>query len=305
MCDDQRHAWQTTMGLERKRLCITATHTHATAPMLRGVAPNLFGNPIPDEQWQRIDRYTSELTDKLELVALNAWEDRQPARLSWGIGSVNLAVNRRTKGGPVDHDLPILIVKSLEGKLRAIYLGYACHNVTLSNNKISGDWTGHAQDLIQREYLGAIAMMSIGCGADQNPSSGVTGDKIEIARDQGALIASEVKRLVSGFLAPVTGEISARWESIDLESRQQAPTRRNGKIGLKNGRRRISRPDASWNDSIAVKNFNRKVDYPIVLDVRRLSRNGLLARRSRCRLCDSLEKGIGRSASLDHGVCQR
>ena len=32
-------------GLKRERLSVTATHTH-TAPMLKGVAPTLFGVPI-------------------------------------------------------------------------------------------------------------------------------------------------------------------------------------------------------------------------------------------------------------------
>src|SRR5438309_11777727 len=34
--------------MKRERLAVTATHTH-TAPMLDGVAPTLFGLPIPQE----------------------------------------------------------------------------------------------------------------------------------------------------------------------------------------------------------------------------------------------------------------
>ncbi len=203
-------------GLERSRLAINSSHTH-TAPMLRGVAPTLFSGPIPDEHWQRIDRYTSELTDKLTSVALAALNDRAPARLSWGIGSVKFAINRRTKGGPVDHDLPLLVVKQIDGAIRAIYLNYACHCVTLSNNKISGDWAGYAQDLIQRDFPKAIALVSIGCGADQNPSSGVTGDKSDVALQQGAEIAAEVKRMLGGFLAPVQGAITSSLKPITLD----------------------------------------------------------------------------------------
>jgi hypothetical protein len=105
--------------LPRARLAVTATHTH-TAPMLTGVAPTLFGMPIPMEHQQHIDRYTGELTDKLEKVALTALAERRPARVSWGIGKAGFAINRRTKGGPVDHDLPILAVRDLKGKVRAM-----------------------------------------------------------------------------------------------------------------------------------------------------------------------------------------
>lgn len=203
-------------GLPRAQFAVCASHTH-TAPMLRGVAPTLFSEPIPKEHQQHIDQYTDELTNHLEAVALAAIKDRQASHLNWGIGTVKFAINRRTKGGPVDLDLPTLVVKRLDGGIRSIFVNYACHCVTLSNNKISGDWAGYAQDLIQREFPSSIAMVSIGCGADQNPSSGVTGDKADIALQQGAEIAAEVKRLISGFLAPVTGDIGAQWKSIALE----------------------------------------------------------------------------------------
>ena len=62
-------------------------------------------------------------------------------------------------------------------------MNYACHCVTLSNNQISGDWAGFAMEAIERQYPGVIALTSVGCGADPNPSSGVTGDKARSCRD--------------------------------------------------------------------------------------------------------------------------
>src|SRR5207302_1083419 len=121
-------------GMKRERLAVTSTHTH-TAPMLSGVLATLFSQPIPDEHQKHIDRYSAELTDRLEQVALAALAARQPARLSWGIGQVTFAKNRRPIGGPVDHDLPVLVVRGLQGAVRAVYVNYACHCVTLSNNK--------------------------------------------------------------------------------------------------------------------------------------------------------------------------
>jgi len=76
--------------MKRERLAVTATHTH-TAPMLDGVAPTLFGLPIPQEHQAHVDRYTAELSDNLEKVALAALADRKPARLSYGVGKVNFA----------------------------------------------------------------------------------------------------------------------------------------------------------------------------------------------------------------------
>src|SRR5262245_50707801 len=46
--------------LPRERLAVGASHTHS-APMLAGLAPNIFGKPIPPEHQVHIDRYTQEL----------------------------------------------------------------------------------------------------------------------------------------------------------------------------------------------------------------------------------------------------
>ncbi|HEV2949898.1 MAG TPA: neutral/alkaline non-lysosomal ceramidase N-terminal domain-containing protein [Gemmataceae bacterium] len=210
-------------GLLRDHLSVTATHTH-TAPMLKGMLATLFGVPIPKDHQERIDRYTAEFADKLERLALAALADRKPNQLLWGIGTVGFAANRRTKNGPVDHDLPVLVVRDPKGMVRAIYVSYACHCVTLSNNKISGDWAGFAQQAIQDDNPGAVALISIGCGADANPEPRGKGDDIDLAQRQGAAIAREVKRLVAGYMVPIHGCITTAWQTIQL-SLVDPPTR--------------------------------------------------------------------------------
>ena len=158
-------------GLHPDRFTITATHTH-NGPMLAGMSETLYCHPLPKEHRQNIERYTAELIEKLEQVAIRAFNDQQPSQLFRATGQVRFARNRRTKNGPVDHSLPILVAKGADGEVRAVYLSYACHCTTLSHNRISGDWAGYAQEAIQRRYPGAIAMVSAGCGADANPSGG-------------------------------------------------------------------------------------------------------------------------------------
>jgi hypothetical protein len=203
------------LGVRRERLAVSATHTH-TAPMLRGVLPTLFGQPIPPDHQARIDRYTAEFTDALEQVAREALADRRPARLSWSVGTVGFAKNRRTPTGPVDRALPVLAVRSPDGRLRAVLATYASHAVTLSHNFIGGDWPGFAAEAIERQHPGVVALISIGCGADQNPTSNVTGDKVDVARGQGGELAAEVARVLAGVPRPVTGPLTARLERIDL-----------------------------------------------------------------------------------------
>jgi len=72
---------QTRLRNERFTLC--STHTH-TAPMLKDACSFICGADISPDHQARIDRYTGELTDKLEQVALAALKDRKPATLSRG-----------------------------------------------------------------------------------------------------------------------------------------------------------------------------------------------------------------------------
>jgi putative membrane-bound dehydrogenase-like protein len=201
--------------VDPSRFTITCTHTH-TAPMLKDVCPTLFGVPIPSEHLAHINRYTAELEDKIQQVALAAVKDLKAAQLEFGIGKVGFATNRRTKGGPVDPDLPVLIVRALDGSLRAIYTSYACHCVTLADNKISGDWAGYAQEAMERDHPGALALLSVGCGADSNPASGVTGDNVKAATEQGAQIAAQVNHLLRIGLLPLTEAVTTRLERIVL-----------------------------------------------------------------------------------------
>ena len=58
---------------------------------------------------QDVDRYTKEFTEYVIQAALAALKDRKPGKLAWGQASARFGANRRTKGGPVDHDAPVLV----------------------------------------------------------------------------------------------------------------------------------------------------------------------------------------------------
>lgn len=203
-------------GIAREQLTITATHSH-TAPMLDGVLQTLFGLPVPPDQQQVIARYTQSLTERLVEVCRAALADRQPAELWWGVGQLDFAINRRNpQAGPVDHHLPVLAIKTPAGELRGVLTTYACHAVTLSHNFVGGDWPGKAAEGIERRHPGTVAMISIGCGADQNPASGVTGDQIEVAVKQGLQLADEVDRVLQNALRPVSGEVTGQLQRFSL-----------------------------------------------------------------------------------------
>ncbi|MBB5035105.1 neutral/alkaline non-lysosomal ceramidase N-terminal domain-containing protein [Prosthecobacter vanneervenii] len=212
--------------VESERFAICSSHTHC-APMLIGVLPNLFGMDIPAEHLPAIERYTRELTDYLEKVVRAALADRKPATLSWGVGKVGFAANRRLFPlKPVDHDLPVLRVTGVDGKVRAIFTSYACHCTTIGIDEIHGDWAGVAQEALQREFPGAIALTALGCGADQNPNPRRT---MELVKQYGEALSAEAKRLATGELRPIKGALTCKAKQIDL-AYDKLPTREEWQV---------------------------------------------------------------------------
>jgi putative membrane-bound dehydrogenase-like protein len=213
--DDVARRLHAKKKLANERFAVSATHSHTT-PMLAGVLPTMFGRPVPADEQKRIERYTREYTDGIERAALAALDDLKPGHLTFGVGKVGFSINRRTRGGPVDHDLPVMSIVAPDGKVRGIYVSYACHCVVLSDFKVSGDWAGYAAEELEKQYPNSVALVAIGCGADSNPQSGVTGDKAEFAQHYGHEVATEVERLLRSPLTPINGDIICRLDTIKL-----------------------------------------------------------------------------------------
>ena len=207
-------------GIRPERFMLCNTHTHA-GPDLKGM-PSLSG-----AEREHLAAYAKETTDRLEQVVLKALASRKPGRLDWTRGSVGFAANRRVlkdgkwtgfgadKAGAVDHSLPLLRVTDAEGKLLAVVVNYACHNTTLRGDfkKIHGDWAGCAQEFIEADHPGAVAMITLGCGADADPCPHGT---VELCRQHGRAMADEVKRLLAGPLKPVEPKLTARAMPLEI-----------------------------------------------------------------------------------------
>jgi putative membrane-bound dehydrogenase-like protein len=208
-------------GLPRERFVLCGTHSHG-APCIAKAAINIFGHPVTSDEQAHIDQYAKELADKLEQTALAALNDLKPATLAIARGNVAFAANRRKPiapgvAGPVDHELPVLVAKNPDGSIRAIVANYACHCTTGGSdiNKVHGDWAECACEDLEAAYKGAVAMLTIGCGADANPSPRGT---FALARQHGAAVASEVARLLKtpDSLKPLTRAPTGQFKTIDL-----------------------------------------------------------------------------------------
>ncbi len=212
-------------GMDPARFVICASHTHSGPEI--GNLINHFSRQLPPEEIGRIDLYLEELAKKLEQVAMEAISNRQPSLLSRGQGTVNFAMNRRkiengkwtgfgvAPDGAVDHDLPMLKVEGTDGKLKAIFVSYACHGTTLGGdiNEVHGDWIGEAQRIIQERHPGVTALVALGCGADANPEPRL---KLEHTTAHGKQVADEVDRLLQTSLMPVNATPTGKLKLVEL-----------------------------------------------------------------------------------------
>ena len=168
-------------GLPRAAIALASSHTHTGPVVGDNVAP-MFA--FDERQQAQVDRYAAALADHLVALVDAAIADLAPATLAHASSIATFAVNRRNNPeadvprrreagelvGPVDHDVPVLTVRGIDGALRAVVAGYACHATVLSDDLWSGDWPGAAQAEIERRLPGATALYWCGCGGDQNPS---------------------------------------------------------------------------------------------------------------------------------------
>jgi neutral ceramidase len=255
-------------GLERRRVLFNSSHTH-TGPIVR---PNLITMfELTPEERKRLDDYAVRLTDALVDVTEEAIANLAPAVIEYGAGQVGFAINRRqfqqggvrfgvNPAGPVDRSVPVLRVSGLDGKVRAVMVGYACHNTTLTAefNELSGDYAGFAQEAIEEAHPGATAMFLMLCGGDQNPEPRST---LELAQRHGASLAAEVQRILSGQLITLSGPVRSGFEVTELDFAPHTREQFEGELNSNNPSavRRAQAMLKAYNERLPV----RRTPYPV------------------------------------------
>ena len=212
-------------GLGRDQIAFNASHTHS-APVTGNMLRPAYKMGPEDEPPVR--RYTAKVIGQVVDLIGAAIADLEPAELTFEQSLAGFAVNRRRarRGkrhlpSPVDHDVPVLVVKNDEGKIKAIVFGYACHATVLSGYEINGDWPGYAQEAVEKAHPGSIALFVAGCGADANP---LPRRSVELAQRYGETLAFAVKQVVDGDRVPIRGPLRTAFEHVPIAF-QTPPTR--------------------------------------------------------------------------------
>jgi hypothetical protein len=212
--------------LPPESVVLNVSHTHC-APEIAAERP-IFHNLAAEEEAKLARYIATELEPRLVQVIGAALVDLKPARLSVSRAEAHFGksrrfpsaggiVNQRYDEGITDDEVPVLRVTGLDGQLRAIVFGYACHNTTLSFYKYSGDYAGFAQHYVEAAHPGTVAMFAMGCGGDQNPYPRHGPRGLEYAQQHGRDLADAVQRALDAEPRAVEGPLRVAQLDVTLE----------------------------------------------------------------------------------------
>ncbi|QDV50620.1 neutral/alkaline non-lysosomal ceramidase N-terminal domain-containing protein [Gimesia fumaroli] len=183
-------------------LLMNASHTHC-GPELREKKASRRG--LGGDRGAEAREYTQALAKKIVKLVGETLPRLEPVTLKYSSGRAGFAMNRRlptSKGvinsphpeGPVDQRVPVLMVSRPDGSLMAALFGYACHNTTLSFYQFCGDYAGFAQEYLEADHPGMVALFMMGCGGDQNP---YPRRSLDLAKQHGRALANAVETALS------------------------------------------------------------------------------------------------------------
>lgn len=209
-------------GLKQDALLMNISHTHC-GPELR--TARMAEDPAKKPYVATAERYLRDLQQKLSTLVGEALKKLAPARLDFQHARAGFAMNRRrptpsgfsnapNPDGPVDHEVPLLRVTDLQGNLVALLFGYACHNTTMGDYLIRGDYAGYAQRFLEELHPGTTALFMIGCGGDQNPYPRGKPEHVEY---HGRALALAVEAALQTPPKPLGGPLCLAFADVTLD----------------------------------------------------------------------------------------
>jgi hypothetical protein len=205
-------------GIPAENIMFCATHCHS------GPVTYAFSDSRP------INRaYVDNLAFLLSGLIQEAHNRLALATFGFGRGKAHIGVNRRltrpdgvtiiaaNPEGPIDPEVGVLRVNTVDGRPLATLVNYACHPVVLGNgsNVISADWPGEMRRVVE-QVTGAKCLFIQGAAADINPWPGEPCDQEDVLERLGTEIAGEVIAVWAGIEPKSLDEVVVRGDKLLL-----------------------------------------------------------------------------------------
>ena len=171
--------------IDPRKIIINATHTH-TAPVMREGTYR-----IPKTGVTQPTEFVTLLVNRVAGIIDEAWKNRQPGGVSWGLGHAVVAHNRRivyTDGhaqmygktalpsfkkleGAEDHGVEVLFFFNADKKLNAAAVNVACPGQEVEGRSaVNADYWHEVREQLRQTHGKDLVVLSwVGAAGDQSP----------------------------------------------------------------------------------------------------------------------------------------
>ena len=252
--DELRERISVTTSTPLAGIVLNWNHTHHAPPGGRTVYGS-FGEASP-EPGPDVLGYIDLLHERIVDVCVLACKRVEPAWVRWGLGSADVAVNRRERDddgmvrdigwndrGLVDMSVPVLQAVRGDGSAIATVVSFGCHTVTTGIDFIgySPDYPGPLRQVV-RDVTGGECVFLQGAGGNVMPRFAFDDECLEPGR-MGRRLAVEAlhavadrpawpARLVETSFGSGTVVRLFRWEPVNADPPQLAALERTIELPL-------------------------------------------------------------------------
>ncbi len=182
---------------------ISFTHTHS--------------GPVSGSSWSAwmpeggdlVPAYDARIADEAAGAAWAAIRAMKPVRAATGRGVSTIAVNRRYQrpddgvmvvgrnpGGPVDREVLVMRLDTLDGEPLVTVVNYACHPITVGPDceLITPDFPGVMKRVVE-QATGSTCLFLQGAAADIGPIRGVARNGVNEYKRLGSMLGHEASRI--------------------------------------------------------------------------------------------------------------
>ena len=179
-----------------ENIMITATHTHS-GPITVDYISNTADPAVPKADAS----YVKLMEDCIVEAANRAVKRAQPAKLGLAMADdTGVGTNRRDPNGPADHNVPVLMVKSLEDQNIACMLVCSMHPTVIHEDisLVTGDFPAMARQYLQRHVLGedCPVVYHMGPSGNQSPRHVTKANTVEEAIRIGEILGRAVETVL-------------------------------------------------------------------------------------------------------------
>ncbi len=204
------------LGVDPQQILIACTHTHSGPSGYITRFPMLSDDTDPfmvDLLYRKLIGAAIQLADQLEPVLLELGQDQL-----FGLGQNRNDAQDKTQ----DHELLVLVMKSLQGQVKAAWVNFGCHPTILGfdNRLISADFPGAARRALTCHYPQFVWLFMNGASGDISTRFTRRGQNFAEVERAGLLLAGSVLKAIQTAQPLTVDSLQGKSAEIHLPLRE-------------------------------------------------------------------------------------